>query len=147
MAQGSSGRRCRSKARVTTSTTSTSECSCASSTPPDSERMIPRSTARLLALALLAPTLAAAGVGLLRSTLVMCHNANCAGAPEPAADDRIASLTESLALRYAGKPLLDGVELDVFWHGASGRCLFAHDAEHSAGSAAAREAAELVADH
>lgn len=59
--------------------------------------------------------------------LVICHNANCAGPPDPSQDDTIASLRESLAVRVEGRPAIDGVEIDVFWHGGQGRCLFAHD--------------------
>ena len=82
-----------------------------------------------------------------KGTWVMCHNANCAGPPDPEQDDRLESLNESLALTYAGRPLLDGVEIDVFWHGAESRCLFAHDRESAPSSAPARAAGEAVAEY
>jgi len=59
--------------------------------------------------------------------LVICHNANCAGPPDPSQDDTLESLRESLAVQVQGRPAIDGVEIDVLWHGAQGRCLFAHD--------------------
>jgi hypothetical protein len=82
-----------------------------------------------------------------KDTWVMCHNANCVGPPDPARDDRIESLSESLALTYEGRPLLDGVEIDVFWHGSAGRCLFAHDLESAPSSVDARAAAEAIAEY
>src|SRR5688500_15285581 len=82
-----------------------------------------------------------------KGTWVMCHNANCAGPPDPERDDRLESLSESLALTYEGRPLLDGVEIDVFWHGAAGRCLFAHDHESAPSSDEARAAGEAIAEY
>src|SRR5687768_15296799 len=82
-----------------------------------------------------------------KSTWVMCHNANCVGPPDPERDDRLESLSESLALTYEGRPLLDGVEVDVFWHGAGGRCLFAHDEESAPRSADATAAGQVIADY
>ena len=93
-------------------------------------------------------SLAAAGcVDRPKGTWVMCHNANCAGPPDPERDDRLESLSESLALNYEGRPLLDGVEIDVFWHGAAGRCLFAHDQESAPSSDEARAAGEAIAEY
>src|SRR5688500_3488493 len=80
-----------------------------------------------------------------RDTRVMCHNANCVGPADPSRDDRLDSLAASLALTYDGRPLLDGVEIDVFWHGASARCLFAHDQNDVSGAADARDAARAIA--
>lgn len=60
---------------------------------------------------------------------VVCHNANCAEPTDPARDDTLAALDESLALTYQGRPILDGVELDSIWRGADDVCLFAHDFE------------------
>jgi hypothetical protein len=59
--------------------------------------------------------------------LVLCHNANCTEPANPAEDDTVASLNESLALRSQGKPVIDGIEIDLFWAGDTGTCLFAHD--------------------
>jgi hypothetical protein len=58
---------------------------------------------------------------------VICHNGNCAAPTDPARDDTLGALRESLALTYQGRPLLDGVELDSLWRGADDVCLFAHD--------------------
>jgi hypothetical protein len=77
---------------------------------------------------------------------VICHNANCAGPPDPSRDDTLGALRASLALTYEGRPVLDGAELDVFWHGKTGRCLFAHDA-NSTEPAEARAAAEEIGRH
>jgi hypothetical protein len=60
---------------------------------------------------------------------VICHNGNCAAPTDPARDDTLGALRESLALTYQGRPLLDGVELDSLWRGADDVCLFAHDLE------------------
>jgi len=58
--------------------------------------------------------------------LVICHNTNCAS-PDVRRDDTLSALAESLALAHDGKPAIDGMEWDTFWHGAASRCLFAHD--------------------
>ena len=79
--------------------------------------------------------------------LVLCHNANCAGPPDPDRDDTIEALEESLALEYRGRPVIDGVEVDVFWHGARGRCEFSHDAETNLSPALAVDAARTIAAH
>jgi hypothetical protein len=77
----------------------------------------------------------------------MCHNSNCAGPADPSHDDTIAALRESLALTYDGRPMLDGVEIDLFWHGASGRCLFAHDASTADTAPEAMTAAQAIASY
>jgi hypothetical protein len=60
--------------------------------------------------------------------LLICHNSNCVEPPAPEDDDTLGALEASLALEDAtGLPLLDGVEVDTFWHGERGICLFAHD--------------------
>lgn len=65
------------------------------------------------------------------ATLVVCHNANCAGPPDPFRDDTLEAMRESFDLTFLGRPVLDGMEFDIFWHGdannGNGRCLFAHD--------------------
>jgi hypothetical protein len=78
------------------------------------------------------------------SPLVICHNANCAS-PDAARDDTLDALTESFALAFDGKPVLDGMEIDTFWDGDNGRCLFAHELGNPA-SVAATDAAQLIAD-
>lgn len=77
--------------------------------------------------------------------LVLCHNANCLG-PDVTRDDTVTALEESLALRYDGVPVLDGVELDTFWYGAESRCLFAHDLEHDT-STPASAAGDAIASY
>jgi hypothetical protein len=79
-------------------------------------------------------------------SLVLCHNANCAGPVDPSRDDTIEALGESLALDYRGRPAIDGMEMDSFWYGAEGRCLFAHDGDSTAGHVDARVAAQAIAD-
>jgi hypothetical protein len=79
------------------------------------------------------------------SPLVICHNANCTS-PDPSRDDTPEALAGSFALRFNGRPVLDGIEIDTFWHGAQGRCLFAHDIDNPA-AILASEAAQLIADH
>ena len=59
--------------------------------------------------------------------LVICHNANCVEPTNPALDDTIPALRESLALTMNGLPAIDGTELDSFWRASDGQCLFAHD--------------------
>ncbi len=81
--------------------------------------------------------------------IILCHNANCAGPPDPSRDDTLETLQESLRLEHDGRPVLDGVELDIFWHGAAndgrGRCVFAHDIDAAVESVDASAAAEHVA--
>ncbi len=59
--------------------------------------------------------------------LVICHNANCVEPTDPANDDSIPALRDSLALDVGGLPAIDGTELDSFWRASDGTCLFAHD--------------------
>jgi len=61
---------------------------------------------------------------------VICHNANCAEPADPARDDTIKTLHESLALEDHGRPVIDGLELDTFWRAADSTCLYAHDLDH-----------------
>jgi hypothetical protein len=70
--------------------------------------------------------LALAGCDRPRVRLI-CHNANCVEPTDPANDDTLEALAESLALEFDGKPALDGIEIDSFWRGTDGVCLFAHD--------------------
>lgn len=79
------------------------------------------------------------------SPLVICHNANCVG-PDTAHDDTLGALTEALALRYDGRPTLDGVEWDTFWYGAESQCLFAHDLGHDI-TTPASSAAQTIAGY
>src|SRR4051812_41589495 len=62
--------------------------------------------------------------------IVICHNANCAEPADPAHDDTIAAMRESLALELDGRPVIDGIEVDTFWRGADDVCLYAHDLDH-----------------
>ena len=77
--------------------------------------------------------------------LVICHNANCVGPPDPDRDDTMSSLHESLELSYRGGPMLDGMEFDIFWHGQEERCLFAHDLDAPKPYTEAHTAAEEIA--
>lgn len=77
--------------------------------------------------------------------LVICHNANCVS-PDTSRDDTLSALAESLALGYAGRPVIDGMELDTFWYRAEGRCLFAHDLDGDT-LTTPRDAATIIADH
>ena len=64
------------------------------------------------------------------AAIVICHNANCAEPTDPARDDTIEALRESLALELDGRPVIDGIEVDTFWRGSDGVCLYAHDLDH-----------------
>lgn len=77
---------------------------------------------------------------------VICHNANCARATDPFADDTLATLDESLALEYRGRPAIDGIELDTLWDRESGTCQFAHDLANAKGERG-MDAANRVAAH
>lgn len=77
--------------------------------------------------------------------LVICHNANCAS-PDTTRDDTLAALEEGLALRYAGRPVLDGMELDLFWYRDDGRCLVSHDLDGDTSIPASAPAA-VIADY
>ena len=78
---------------------------------------------------------------------VVCHNANCAEPTDPARDDTLAALDESLALTYRGRPVLDGIELDSIWRGADDVCLFAHDLETITADVAATAPADVIATY
>ena len=78
--------------------------------------------------------------------LVVCHNSNCAEPADPDMDDTIVALRESLALQLDGRPVIDGIELDLFWRGADGVCLLAHDLNGGITDLAG-DAAAVVADH
>lgn len=81
--------------------------------------------------------------------LLFCHNGNCAQPTSPSSDDTLAALADSLALRYRGRPVIDGIELDLTWDGpanaGAGRCAFSHHVSASAPSA--WEPARLIAQY
>jgi hypothetical protein len=79
------------------------------------------------------------------SPLIICHNANCVE-PETSRDDTLDALSDGLALRYDGRPTLDGVEWDTLWYATESRCLFAHDLESDASVPAIR-AAQTISDY
>jgi hypothetical protein len=59
---------------------------------------------------------------------VICHNSNCVEPTDPDADDTLDALSASLALvDENNSPMIDGVELDIFWYGEGSRCIYAHD--------------------
>ena len=78
------------------------------------------------------------------AALVICHNANCAEPADPENDDTIGALRESLALELDGRPVIDGVEVDTFWRGSDGVCLYAHDLDRDQ-TPALEPATELAA--
>ena len=77
--------------------------------------------------------------------LLICHNGNCNEPTDPARDDTLEALNESLALEFAGKPMIDGIELDSFWRGEDETCLYAHDLDAEQLTAATAPAIELAA--
>lgn len=80
--------------------------------------------------------------------LVLCHNSNCTEPANPEEDDTILSLTESLTLQRNGQPLIDGIEVDTFWAGDTGQCLFAHDLPaDGAPRVEVLTAAQLISSH
>ncbi len=78
-------------------------------------------------------------------TLLICHNGNCSEPTDPARDDTIEALNESLALEFNGAPLIDGIELDSFWRGEDSTCLYAHDLDAEQQTPATAPAVELAA--
>lgn len=58
---------------------------------------------------------------------IVCHNANCVRPFDPSRDDTRLALEESLALKHEGKPVIDGVEIDLLWSADAQACFFAHD--------------------
>jgi hypothetical protein len=101
--------------------------------------------ARSSALGLVLVAVAAATGCGVPSPLLLCHNGNCAGDGDPARDDTLAALSDSLALDEGGRPPFDGVELDTVWVADQARCAFAHDPTSARSSADAADAAALVA--
>ena len=75
---------------------------------------------------------------------LICHNANCASAPDPDRDDTLEALDESLAAEYDGRPVFDGMEVDTVWSAPDDACVFAHDLTTSA-RVPATDAAERLA--
>ena len=78
--------------------------------------------------------------------LVICHNGNCVEPIAPENDDTIPALVASLALEESGRTAIDGVEVDSFWRGADGVCLFAHDLD-GARTTLMSEVAPVIAEH
>lgn len=77
---------------------------------------------------------------------VICHNSNCVEPTNPENDDTLPALRESLALQIAGRPAIDGTEIDTFWRAEDDSCLFAHDLD-GARTTVASEAADVIAQH
>jgi hypothetical protein len=77
--------------------------------------------------------------------LVICHNANCAEPANPAEDDTIAAMRESLALELGGGPVIDGIEVDTFFRASDNACLYAHDLDRD--QTPAVDAADELAAH
>jgi hypothetical protein len=79
--------------------------------------------------------------------IVICHNANCGEPTDPARDDTLPAFRESLALEDRGRPVIDGIELDSFWRGSDGVCLYAHDVSNFAENTPATAPAVELAVH
>jgi hypothetical protein len=77
----------------------------------------------------------------------VCHNANCVEPSDPTRDDTLGALRESLALEHAGRPAIDGIELDSFFRGSDGACLYAHDLANEREDTPATEPALELAAH
>jgi hypothetical protein len=78
---------------------------------------------------------------------IHCHNGNCVEPVKAERDNTLAALTDSLALTTdRGVPILDGVEIDLFWRAADSMCLFAHDLD-APRSELASQAADVIAAH
>ncbi len=78
------------------------------------------------------------------SPRLICHNGNCAEPTDPARDDTIEALLESLDLEHAGRPAIDGIEIDTFWRGSDDTCLYAHDLDAPQMTVATAPADELA---
>jgi len=81
------------------------------------------------------------------ATLIICHNSNCVEPVDNRRDDTLEALTESLALELDGRPVIDGVEVDLFWRRESAECLFAHDLDDLDITSPALAPAQIIADH
>jgi hypothetical protein len=79
-------------------------------------------------------------------TVLVCHNANCAEPTDPARDDTIPAMRESLELEFAGLPVIDGMEIDTFWRGSDDTCIFAHDLDNT-DNVPADEPAKVLAEY
>jgi|GEM_PF-1045148 len=79
--------------------------------------------------------------------LVICHNSNCEEPPDPSSDDTLEAMEASLSLvRDDGAPLVDGIELDLFWFGEEDVCLYAHDLSHGSDVPTAAEGIAALID-
>ncbi len=78
------------------------------------------------------------------TTLLVCHNSNCAEPVDPERDDTVSAMRESLALQVNGRPAIDGIEIDLLYRARDGACLFAHDFENVEEAPALAPAAELA---
>jgi hypothetical protein len=78
---------------------------------------------------------------------VICHNGNCGEPTDPEHDDTLPAFRESLALEENGRPVIDGIELDSFYRGADGACLYAHDVSNTAENTPAIAPAVELAAH
>ena len=77
---------------------------------------------------------------------IICHNSHCVEPPDPELDDSPEVLRQSLdATDDAGQPILDGMEMDLFWRGSDNQCVFAHDL-NQVNPVMALDAVKIVAD-
>jgi hypothetical protein len=80
--------------------------------------------------------------------IVICHNANCGEPTDPARDDTLPALRDSLALvDDTGRPIIDGMEIDSFFRAADSACLYAHDPSDFAENTPATAPAMEIAAH
>lgn len=82
-----------------------------------------------------------------RDPQVICLNANCREPSPPSDDDWLVALALSLQMTDGERPLIDGVQLDTFWHGPAELCLFARDLKRPSYAPNAWQAAELIVEH
>ncbi|MBT8495765.1 MAG: hypothetical protein KJO07_22150 [Deltaproteobacteria bacterium] len=81
------------------------------------------------------------------TALLICHNSNCVEPVDTDRDDTVEALEQSLALTRYGRPVIDGVEIDLFWRRQGAECLFAHDLDDLDVTSPASVPASIIADH
>ncbi len=79
--------------------------------------------------------------------LLICHNSNCAGPLDLSRDATLDALHESLALRFHGRPAIDGTEIDILWDSADARCVFEHEPGEREAPPDAEQATRAIIAH
>lgn len=108
-------------------------------------------TPRVFLLGLSALTMSAVALGCgdpEYNPVIICHNANCEEPTNPEDDSSMESLLQSLQLfdDERSRPFYDGMEVDTFWWGEEGKCLFAHDLDHPERAVEAMVAIDAIND-